>query len=141
MVHWSRREAESYFAPGGTATSRPLTPSVARTLTFLAGAVPGFSRVMRVGGDRVGVPLVGPRERHLELGLDDLDVPRDLGLLLVEDDVGAGGIDPAPLLAALDGVDGQRVELLALAGADLLDRQLEAVVLVPLAGLVPAGRG
>ena len=85
MVHWSRREAESYLAPGGTATSRPLTPSVAMTLTFLAGAVPGFSRVMAYGATVSVIPLVGPGERHLELGLDDLESPLDLGRLLVED--------------------------------------------------------
>src|SRR5208337_512547 len=35
MVHCSRREAVSYLAPGGMATRRRLSPSVARTLTFL----------------------------------------------------------------------------------------------------------
>ena len=136
MVHCSLREAESYFAPGGTATRRPLTPRVDQDAHVPGRRGAEILQGQRVRGHRVGVALVGPREGEPELGLDDFDVPRDLGLLLGEDDVGAGGIDPAPLRTALNRVDGQRVKLLALAGVDLLDRQLEAVVFVPLAAVV-----
>ena len=40
----------------------------------------------------------------------------------------------------MNGLDGQRVEVFALTGAQLLDRQLEAIILIALAGIVAQAR-
>ena len=96
----------------GRDLDQPPADRQGRQDTDLAGRRgPGFSSGDLVVGHGVGVARVGPVERQLELGLDDLDRLGVLGFVFVEDDVGARGCDGALLLAAQDRVGHERVEL------------------------------
>ena len=78
MVHCSRREPVSYCA--GWYGDETAADAQRRQDLDVPGR--GSARVLqgdRVCGDRVGVPLVGPGQCHLQLGLDDFEVADGLG--------------------------------------------------------------